>query len=667
MQRIGYLVILVLFTVSNLFCQFSDPVKWSTEFKKISETEYDLIVKATIEDGWVIYSQFLEGDDGPERTDFTWEEGEHFERVGKTEESGNIKSGYDKVFDMELVKIAKEGIFTQRVKVNDPNQPINVAVYFMTCDDTQCLPPTEEPLEFLLSDAASSNQEDLKGQLSSMGFKEIFGQDPPDMDNPASNCNASENIQNASLWKIFGLGILGGFIALLTPCVFPMIPLTVSFFTKSSENRSKGISNALMYGLSILFIYALLSIPFHLMDSVNPDILNEISTNVWLNISFFVVFLFFAFSFFGFYEITLPSSWTNKASSAESVGGFLGIFFMALTLVLVSFSCTGPILGTLLVGALSSDGGAWQLTVGMSGFGLALALPFAAFAAFPGWMNSLPKSGGWLNTVKVCLGFIELALAFKFLSNADMVDHWNILKIEPFLIIWILCALGMGVYLFGFIRFPHDSPKKSLSIPKITFGALSLAFAVYLMLGFKVNKEIGTYQPLRLLSGIAPPVCYSYIYPCNCPQGLDCFKSYKDGLAYAKSVNKPILIDFTGYACVNCRKMEENVWPRPNVYKYLKEDYVLVSLYVDDKKKLPEEEQIFVQSKTGRVRQLKDVGDRWAAFQEYFGANSQPFYVLMSPEGKILNQPVGYTPDDSEYAAFLQCGLDAFKGLLSER
>ena len=659
---------LSLFSTS-VFAQFEDPVKWDTDFKKVSATEYDLIIKAKIDDGWVIYSQNLPSEDGPIPTTFYWDEGDHYELIGDNLESGTIKSAFDKIFEMEVVKISKEGFFTQRVKVSDISKPISGAVEFMTCDDSHCLPPTEVPFEFLLSETAVNAQANKaqSPEVDAEGFPVVYGTPPPDMDNIASTCSTKEDIKSSSLWKIFGLGMLGGFIALLTPCVFPMIPLTVSFFTKSSTDKAKGFSNAAFYGLSIIGIYILLSVPFHLMDSVNPDVLNEISTNVWLNLLFFAVFLIFAFSFFGFYEITLPSSWTNKSSSAESIGGGLGIFFMALTLVLVSFSCTGPILGTLLVGALSSDGGAMQLTAGMGGFGLALALPFAAFAAFPGWMNSLPKSGGWLNTVKVCLGFIEFALAFKFLSNADMVAHWNLLKIEPFLIIWILCALGMGLYLFGFIRFPHDSPVKKRSIPKVLFGALSLVFAAYLVLGFRYNEDIETYEPLTVLSGIAPPVCYSYVYPCDCPQGLNCYKDYKEGMAHAKSVNKPVLIDFTGYACVNCRKMEEHIWPRQKVYKYLTDDYVLISLYVDDKKPLPEAEQKFVQRKTGGVRQLKDYGDRWATFQEYFGANSQPYYVLMSPDGKVLNRPVGYTPDEEEYSAFLQCGLDAFKGMLSER
>jgi len=413
-----------------------------------------------------------------------------------------------------------------------------------------------------------------------------------------------------------------------------------------------------------LAVYLVLSIPFHLMDNVNPDILNDISTNVWLNIAFFLIFLFFAFSFFGYYELTLPSSWVNKTSSAEGIGGVVGIFFMALTLALVSFSCTGPILGALLVGALTSDGGAMQLTAGMGGFGLALAMPFALFAAFPGWMNSLPKSGGWLNTVKVVLGFVELALALKFLSNADLVKHWEILKIEPFLAAWILIAVGLALYLFGFIKFPHDSPVKKLSATRIGLGVLSVAFAAYLATGFIYDEKAGSLRSLKLLSGLAPPTCYSWFYPCDCPQNLNCFKDLETGMAYAKEVNKPVMIDFTGHACVNCRKMEEHVWPEQEVYKYLKDEYVVISLYVDEKIELPENEQIEVQKVTGGTRKLRNVGHKWSHYQtEYFNTNTQPYYALMSPDGKLLNQPVGYTPDEQDYAQFLQCGLDAYEQL----
>ena len=472
---------------------------------------------------------------------------------------------------------------------------------------------------------------------------------------------------NNSLWKIFGLGFLGGLLALLTPCVFPMIPLTVSFFTKKGgdANEQSGVSKAILYGFFIVLVYLALSIPFHLLDSVNPDILNEISTNVWLNVIFFVIFIFFAFSFFGYYELTLPSSWTNSTSKGEGIGGILGVFFMALTLSIVSFSCTGPILGSLLAGSLSADGGAWQLTAGMAGFGVALGLPFALFAMFPNMLKALPKSGGWLNTTKVILGFLELALAFKFLSNADLVKHWGLLKIEVFLGIWILVFAGLGLYIFGKLKFPYDSPLKKLSFFRITSGVLVFAFVAYLGSGFRVNKETQTFTPLTFLSGLAPPVGYSFLYPNDCPNNFDCFKDLKEGVAYAQKVNKPILLDFTGYACVNCRKMEEHIWPKATIKSYFEKDYVLISLYVDDKKELPEDQKLTVERLGGGTRVLENYGHKWAHFQtQFFQSNSQPYYVLLDSDGKqVLNEPVGYTPDEEDYKAFLDCGLEVFDSL----
>jgi thiol:disulfide interchange protein DsbD len=473
--------------------------------------------------------------------------------------------------------------------------------------------------------------------------------------------NASITKSNSkSLWSIFGLGFLGGLLALLTPCVFPMIPLTVSFFTKKgNQNNKSGVYKGLLYGFFIFAVYILLSVPFHLLDSVNPDILNEISTNVWLNVIFFLIFLFFAFSFFGYYELTLPSSWTNKTTQGENAGGLLGIFFMALTLAIVSFSCTGPILGSLLAGSLTADGGAWQLTAGMAGFGVSLGLPFALFAMFPNLLNALPKSGGWLNTTKVVLGFFELALAFKFLSNADLVKHWGILKLEPFLILWIIIFAGLALYLFGKIKFPHDSPIKKLTFSRISFAVFVSAFVIYLASGFRLNKETNTFSSLTLLSGLAPPVGYSFLYPNDCPNNLTCFKDLKTGIAYAKKVNKPIMLDFTGYACVNCRKMEEHVWSSKKIDKLLRNEYVLISLYVDDKKELPLEEQVLVNRINGGTRKLTNYGHKWANFQtQFFQSNSQPFYVLLDSEGKnILSDAVGYEPDEDIYAQFLECGL----------
>ena len=644
------------------------PVDWSVAIEKVSDDTYDLFFKAKIQTGWNIYSYKLE-DDGPIPTTLYWNDSTHFSLSGELEErSSGLVSEFDNNFDMELIKLKKDATYKQRVIVTDPSLPITGELEYMCCDASRCLPPQGEPYVFIPESLQASIGQDEEESVAVISEGPYVL--PPFLTQNATPVGACEEVsisasgttEGSGIWNIFFLGFVGGLIALLTPCVFPMIPLTVSYFTKGAQDKRKGLINAFLYGFFILLVYVLLSIPFHLMDSLNPDILNDISTNVWLNISFFVIFLFFAFSFFGYYELTLPASWTNRASSAEGIGGILGVFFMALTLALVSFSCTGPILGSLLAGALSSDGGAMQLSSGMAGFGFALALPFGLFAAFPRWLNTLPKSGGWLNSVKVVLGFLEVALAFKFLSNADLVTRWGLLKIEPFLAIWIITGIGLALYLFGKIKFPHDSPIKKLSPGRMALGLLTMAFVFYLASGFRYNEKTQTFTSLTLLSGLAPPVGYSWMYPNKCPNNLDCLKDLEKGLSYAKEVNKPVMIDFTGHACVNCRKMEEHVWPQSPVQKMLEEDFVLISLYVDEKIELPQEEQIVVEKKTGGTRKLRTYGNKWAHFQtEYFNNNSQPYYVLLSPEGKLLNQPVGYIPDAEEYAAFLKCGLSNFE------
>ncbi len=469
------------------------------------------------------------------------------------------------------------------------------------------------------------------------------------MDSPVNNCGITPSEQKGSLWNIFFLGFLGGLVALLTPCVFPMVPLTVSFFTKKT-GEGKGAANAIMYGFFIFLIYIAFSIPFHLIGKVSPSIYNDISTNIWLNIAFFLIFIVFAISFFGYFEITLPSGIANTANAKQG-SNLLGIFFMALTLAIVSFSCTGPILGTLLVGTASE--GAWPLTAGLAGFGLALGLPFALFAMFPNWLQSLPKSGGWLNTVKVFLGFVELALALKFLSNADLVAHWGILPREVFFGIWILIGLALFIYLSGFLRFPHDPPRPVISRFRRAMSIAVLLFTLYLLPGVSNTRM----SNLSLVSGFPPPNCYSvYDHPVNCEEPL---KDYDEALKLAKQTGKPILIDFTGWACVNCRKMEENVWPRPEV-KALMEKYILVSLYVDDKKKLPASQQFIYTALDSSQRKIVTVGDKWATFQsENFNASSQPWYVALSPDEKLLAPPVGYTPDFNAFSLWLQCGLEA--------
>ena len=489
----------------------------------------------------------------------------------------------------------------------------------------------------------------LEGGKSSTSKMLIQGLD---INKPLQDCGTGSSKEENGLLKIFFLGFLGGLFALLTPCVFPMVPLTVSFFTKHSSHKKKGKQLAITYGLFIFLIYVSFSIPFHLLGNVNPAIYNDIATNVYLNVAFFAIFIFFAISFFGYYEITLPGSLANS-TNAKQGSGIAGVFFMALTLAIVSFSCTGPILGTLLVGTATQ--GAWPLTAGLAGFGVALGLPFALFALFPQWLNSLPKSGSWLNTVKVVLGFIELALALKFLSNADLVAHWSIIKREIFFGVWIIIFLGLFLYLMGWIRFPHDSKGEKIGVLRksVAFGVL--IFTLYITPGLTNTKMAN----IGLISGFPPPLCYSiYEHPVNCDEPL---KDYEEALQLAKKLNKPLLIDFTGWACVNCRKMEENVWTKPEVQE-LMDKYILVSLYVDDKAILPIDQQQVYTTKSGTKVNITTIGNKWSQFQtENFNASSQPWYVAFSPDEQLLTAPIGYVPNSAEYAAWLKCGLDAFE------
>ena len=665
--------LILFFVLSHSFAQIINPVQWELSVEPVSPKEFDLIFTANIDENWAIYAQEVE-EGGPLPTVFTFEESSSFERIGLTSEDATNKvTKYDAVFEMVVSKFYNQAQFRQRVRVFGSEFTLSGNIDYMTCDDTRCTYKPDNPFAFDFKPNQGlfvSEQSVIKPKNITENANDIlYGLMPKDILISQAPCSSNGDVivqdtaKINSLWRIFGLGFLGGLLALLTPCVFPMIPLTVSFFTKKAadESAKSGLIKAILYGVFIVLVYLILSAPFHLLDSVNPDILNEISTNVWLNIIFFAIFVFFAFSFFGYYELTLPASWTSVTSKGEGFGGILGVFFMALTLSIVSFSCTGPILGSLLAGSLSSDGGAWQLTAGMGGFGLALGLPFALFATFPNMLRALPKSGGWLNTTKVILGFLELALAFKFLSNADLVEHWGILKIEVFLSIWIVVFFGLALYVIGKIKFPHDSPLQKISFFRLSSGVLVFAFVVYLASGFRVNESTKTFTPLTLLSGLAPPVGYSFLYPNDCPNNFNCFKDLKEGVAYAQKVNKPILLDFTGYACVNCRKMEEHIWPKSSIKPYFEEDYVLISLYVDDKKELPENQKLTVKRQDGGARTLENYGHKWAHFQtEFFQSNSQPFYVLMSPDAKtVLTPPVGYTPDEQEYELFLNCGLEA--------
>jgi|TARA_B110000908_G_scaffold134213_1_gene158603 thiol:disulfide interchange protein len=650
------LLFLLLLSISTNSQTSGTPIVWESTIQKISETEYDAIFTATLFEAWHLYSQY-NPEDASQPLEILIPEGKTgYNLIGKAKESKTDRA-YSDVWEKEEIFFKDKATITQRIEILDATiTSISLEVYGQVCKQA-CI-QIEESFAFSL-DGKKLNKELI---LLSDKSKSLTKKLKLDLKNTAlldtGNKTAAES--GSSLFNIFLLGFVGGLFALLTPCVFPMIPLTVSFFTKQSQSKSKGIFNAILYGVFIVIIYMLLSIPFHLIDGLDPSILNTISTNIWLNIFFFVILVFFSLSFFGFYEITLPSSWGTKMDAASDVGGFVGIFFMALTLAIVSFSCTGPILGSLLAGSLGTVGDpAFQLSAGMTGFGLALALPFGLFALFPNLLNALPKSGGWLNTTKVILGFLELAFAFKFLSNSDLVGHWDLLKREVFIGLWIVIFSGLALYLFGKIKFPHDSPIKKLSFFRVSFGVLVFAFVIYLIPGTFKNPTWN----LNALSGFPPPQFYSvYEQVSDCPLGLNCYKDFNEGLQVAKETNKPILLDFTGWACVNCRKMEENVWSDSEVYTLLKEEYILISLYVDDnEKELPKTAQFDFKKANGQIKKIRTYGDKWSTFQVInFRNASQPYYILMTADLEILNSPQQYT-DIITYKNWLKKGIVNFK------
>ncbi len=645
------LFFLILITGFFAQAQIHDPVKWESEVNQVSEDEYELVINAFIEDHWHLYSQELPKG-GALPTVFIYEEaGEKYELLGDTKESESITE-YDKVFEMDLTYFAYHATFTQNIKVTDSTLgSIKAKVEYQACDDETCIFDTKD-LEFVINPAQVSEA----SEVATVEGDEIAEEE---LLNPE---------EKRSFWGIFIIAFLSGFAALLTPCVFPMIPMTVSFFTKQSKTRAAGIRNAIFYGISIIVIYVLLGSLVTLI--FGADSLNALSTNVWFNLAFFVLLVVFAISFMGAFEIVLPSSWGTKIDSKADKGGLIGIFFMALALAIVSFSCTGPIVGTLLVEAASKGGTA--PIIGMLGFSLAIALPFGLFAAFPGWMNTLPKSGGWLNTVKVTLGFLELALAFKFLSNADLVLQLHFLEREIFLAIWIAIFGMLALYLFGKIRLPHDSKEEHISVGRLITGLVALIFTIYLIPGLWG-------APLKLISGFPPPMQYS-----ESPDGLGAgkgnvsagdqrlpegaeygphdivsFHDYEDGLAYARENDLPVLIDFTGHACVNCRKMEERVWSEPQILDVLKNEVVLVSLYVDDKRKLPESEQ-YISKTTGK--EIESIGNKWSDFQiSRYKANAQPYYVLIDHNEEKLIAPTAYEPDADEYYNWLKRGVENYK------
>ena len=647
LKRFYYLIFLSFSFLS--FAQVEEePVQWTTQLNRISETRVALEFKASIAEKWHLYS-LEEFEDGPLPTEFVFTYDTLKLMPSGPTTSGKPKVEFDQIFEIDLPFFDTEATFKQQFEVLDATaSEISGEINYQACDDRVCIFRTET---FRIAlDGSKLKEEELALSEKDLARSAALTLDLKNKEVLVRQLGTSST--NSLYWNLFFLGFLGGLIALLTPCVFPMIPLTVSFFLKQGSSLRTGIFNALLYGFFIVLIYVLLSLPFHFLDSLNPEILNTISTNVPLNLIFFAVFVFFAFSFFGYYELTLPASWGNATDEGATRNGSVGIFFMALTLAIVSFSCTGPILGSLLAGSLSADGGAMQLTAGMTGFGVALALPFALFALFPNALNALPKSGGWMTTIKVVLGFLELALALKFLSNADLVSHWGLLKREVFIGIWTLLAFGLTLYLFGLLRFPHEG-KVKIAKGRYVLAALSLGFTAYLFLGL-----IAKNNTLKLLSGFPPPAFYSLSSSENdCPLGLNCYKDFEQGLAAAKQQNKPILLDFTGWACVNCRKVEENIWSRPEVFRILNEEVVLISLYVDDRTDLPQAEQFNFKYPNGRVRMIKTIGEQWASFQSLnFNTASQPYYVLMQPDGTLLNAPIQYT-DAATYLRWLEEGL----------
>jgi thiol:disulfide interchange protein DsbD len=642
--------LVILFLTLSFLGYSQDPITFETKVKKISENTFELVTTANIQNKWRLYSQnLLSG--GAIPTEFIFDnKSQSIKLIGDVSESQSITK-FDPIFQIEQSYFENQSTFTQLIETNKIIDNIPAVIAYQACDDVVCIFREANLIFNFDGSTLAIENVDLTSDIYENNNALAI-----DLKNTEllSTINDSSALTSNSYLNLFILGFIGGLLALLTPCVFPMIPLTVSFFTSNkSEQNSK--FNAIIYGLFIVGIYLSLSIPFHFLDSIDPEILNSISTNAGLNIFFFVVFILFAFSFFGFYEITIPSRWVNSIDSkSNSIGGYIGVFFMALTLVLVSFSCTGPILGSLLVGSISSQGGAIQLTIGMLGFGVALALPFTIFALFPNLLTTLPKSGRWMNTFKVILGFLELGFAFKFLSNADLVEHWGILKREVFIGIWVLISFSLSLYLLGLYKFPHESKNVVTSKFNLILGFFVLGFSVYLFPALLQNGS----DKARMLSGFTPPAFYSIYSKSNdCPLGFTCFKDFDSGLSYAKSQNKPILLDFTGWACVNCRRIEENVWTDPEVYSLINDNFVLISLYVDDRKELDVKDFITLKYKSGKEKIIKTVGEKGATFQAInFKSASQPYYVLLDNNLRILNKPIQYTSKD-KYLNWLKEGL----------
>ena len=672
--------------------QILTPVKWKIKLDdKGGAPEKEIVFTATADKGWHLYDMNLpEG--GPVSTSFTFETLNGAELIGQPVPSVKPTTVYDEQFAMNLRWYPGTVSFTQKLKVTDPAKfKAEGEVEFMACNDETCLPPDQIPFSFdkksihvdpALAANSSTTEVDKEDataiqpdtQVVAEEASELNTPDPAAKETPATTSpKASDSLTDSpNLWSpvsdqlksfgdstvsaadtswlfIFFAGVLGGLIALLTPCVWPMIPMTVSFFLKRTKDRKKAIRDAITYGLSIIVIYLVMGL---LITGIfGASALNDLSTNAIFNILFFLLLVVFAVSFFGAFELVLPASWTSKLDSkADSTTGVLSIFFMSFTLVLVSFSCTGPIIGTLLVQA-ASMGTAVGPAIGMFGFALALSIPFSVFAIFPNMLQSMPKSGGWLNSVKVVLGFLELALALKFLSVADLAYGWRLLDREAFIVLWIVIFSLLGVYLLGKIKFSHDSEVKYVSVPRLFMAIISFAFAIYMVPGLWG-------APLKAISAFAPPL-YTQDFNLYKNEVHAAFDDYESGMAYAKKVNKPVMIDFSGFGCVNCRKMEASVWTDPKVKQMLENDYVLITLMVDDKTKLPQPIEI---QENGKTRKLKTIGDKWSYLQRSkFGSNAQPFYILLNDEGQPLGPSYAFNEDVSKYIQFLQNGLKEFK------
>lgn len=656
--------IFILFLAIVSYAQIQEPVKFKTELKNVSATEVEIVFTASIEQGWHVYSTDL-GDGGPISATFNTDKLVGAEVVGKLRPVGKEVASFDKLFEMNVRYFEHSAQFVQKLKLTGGDYQIVGYLEYGACNDENCLPPTQVEFSFTgkgQNASASASNADAKTDTASVDAVVIGGADAPtsvtvsdasDLWKPVIaelNAMGETTSQEDMSWiYIFITGFVGGLLALFTPCVWPIIPMTVSFFLKRSKERKKGIRDAWTYGAAIVVIYVALGLAITLIFGANA--LNALSTNAIFNILFCLMLIVFAASFFGAFEITLPSSWSTAVDSkAEATSGLISIFLMAFTLSLVSFSCTGPIIGFLLV-QVSTTGNVIAPAIGMLGFALALALPFTLFALFPSWLKSMPKSGGWMNVIKVTLGFLELAFALKFLSVADLAYGWRILDRETFLALWIVIFALLGFYLLGKIKFPHDDDDNKVSVPRFFLALFSLAFAVYMVPGLWG-------APLKAVSAFAPPMQTQDFNLYNDEVHAQ-FNDYDMGMAYARQQGKPVMLDFTGYGCVNCRKMELAVWTDSKVRDLINNDYVLITLYVDDKTKLSSPIKV---QENGVERTLRTVGDKWSYLQRVkFGANAQPFYVLIDNEGAPLNKSYSYDEDIPAYVDFLQKGLDNYK------